>query len=223
MTKLLICFFGLFALHLHAFMHHLPMNSRSLSTAKELQKRSIRLNMIVVDQPEESKRPVISVGEYFTPPQIDRTNVIVTLVGQGILTAMAFGSGAISSTNVLQNINFDPESMKFAFTFGVLMLGRFSTISTVNSLIINQIFLKRILVAGLITDRLPGQFFESTFRDTKVCLFFINYRLDGIFLDYLDAYENPQIIFIRTVLHATIARQEFFSDSCGRNCFPCIL
>ena len=170
MTKLLICIFGLFALHLHAFMRHSPMNSKCLSTAKELQKRSTHLNMIVVDQPDESKRPVISVGEYFTPPQIDRTNVIVTLVGQAFLTALAFGSGAISSTNVLHEVNFDPESMKFAFTFGVLMLGRFSGIITENSLILNRISSKCFTVAGLITDRLPGQFFESTYRDTKVCL-----------------------------------------------------
>lgn len=121
-------FFALLAfgimVHVNAFMRLPPMQK---STNKlVLRQKSMRLNMIVVDQPDESERPVISVGEYFTPPQIDRTNLIVTLIGQGILTAFAFGSGILSKTNVLNNINFDLDSMQFAFTFGTLMLGKFT-------------------------------------------------------------------------------------------------
>lgn len=129
MTKaLLLCVFGLLAFNLNAFIH-LPSNLKKFGTTAALQKRSSQLKMIVVDQPDEAQRPVISVGEYFTPPQIDRTNLIVTLIGQGILTGIAFGSGAISNTNVLHNINFDYDSMKFACTFGALMLGKLSSTS----------------------------------------------------------------------------------------------
>ena len=114
-----------FMLQSNAFMHQ-PSLARISTKQLLCRKQSAYLKMIVVDQPEEAKRPIISVGEYFTPPQIDRTNLIVTLIGQGILTAFAFGSGALSGVNVLNNINFDFDSMNFAFTFGTLMLGNLS-------------------------------------------------------------------------------------------------
>ena len=123
MRILLLLAFGVMV-HVDGFMH-LPPTSQRSSNKLALRQKHVRLNMIVVDQPDETERPVISVGEYFTPPQIDRTNLIVTLIGQGILTGFAFGSGILSNTNVLNNVNFDYDSMKFAFTFGALMLGKF--------------------------------------------------------------------------------------------------
>jgi hypothetical protein len=134
---------------LNAFLHQpqcFHANTRSLQ--KNSHQRS-SLKMVVVDQEE---RPKISIGEYFTPPQIDRTNLIVTLLGQATLTTFAFLGGSFVNTlsgynliDVLNNASFDYDTMKFALIFGTGMLG-----------------------VGLAADRLPGEYFQTLYRDTKI-------------------------------------------------------
>lgn len=105
--------------------------------------------MVVVDQEE---RPKITIGEYFTPPQIDRTNLIVTLLGQATLTTFAFLGGSLVNTisgynliDILNNVSFDYDTMKFAAIFGTGMLA-----------------------VGLASDRFPTEYFQNLHRDTKI-------------------------------------------------------
>ena len=86
---------------------------------------------MVVEIEQEEKRPLITVGEYFTPPYIDRTNLRLVLTGQAILTGVAFLAGWIVHTDILKpELSFDFESMKFAFIFGAGMLSKHLTIKT---------------------------------------------------------------------------------------------
>jgi len=50
-----------------------------------------RLLKMVVQMPEEIEvqRPFISIAEFFTPPFIDKTNVLFTLFGQGLLLVIS--------------------------------------------------------------------------------------------------------------------------------------
>ena len=50
-----------------------------------------RLLKMVVQMPEEVEvqRPFISIAEFFTPPFIDKTNVLFTLFGQGLLLVIS--------------------------------------------------------------------------------------------------------------------------------------
>jgi hypothetical protein len=134
---------------LSAFMHQPQCFHAHTRSLQKVTHQKSCLKMIVVDQEE---RPIITIGEYFTPPQIDRTNLIVTLLGQATLTTFAFlGSSFVNTLsgynliNILNNASFDYDTMKFALIFGTGMLG-----------------------VGLAADRLPGDYFRTLFRDTKI-------------------------------------------------------
>jgi hypothetical protein len=81
---------------------------------------------MVVEIEQEEKRPLVTVGEYFTPPYIDRANRNLLLTGQALMVGLAFFSGWLSKTDILQpGVSFDFESMKFAFLFGAGMIGEY--------------------------------------------------------------------------------------------------
>jgi hypothetical protein len=72
------------ALSLTANGWHVPSSLGKIAKVRSLKNE---LRMAVVDMPpegsaEEKKRPFISVQEYFTPLSIDRTNLMVVLIGQ---------------------------------------------------------------------------------------------------------------------------------------------
>ena len=69
---------------------------------------------------------MITVGEFFTPPYIDRTNVAILLTGQMLLTLLALGAGRILNIDVVFGssgvLSFDVESMKQAAFIGSILL-----------------------------------------------------------------------------------------------------
>ena len=69
---------------------------------------------------------MITVGEFFTPPYIDRTNVAILLTGQMLLTLLALGAGRLLNIDVIYGsadvLSFDIDSMKQAAFIGSLLL-----------------------------------------------------------------------------------------------------
>ena len=69
---------------------------------------------------------MITVGEFFTPPYIDRTNVAILLTGQMLLTLLALGAGRLLNIDVINGssgvLSFDIDSMKQAAFVGSLLL-----------------------------------------------------------------------------------------------------
>lgn len=83
--------------------------------------------MVVEIEQEEKKRPLVTVGEYFTPPYIDRANRNLVLSGQALLFCLTFLAGWMTKTDILQpGLSFDVDSMKFAFIFGSALLGAYT-------------------------------------------------------------------------------------------------
>lgn len=104
---------------------------------------------MVVEMPQdvEIQRPVITVGEFFSPPYVDKANVLFTLFGQGLLTIVALGLSELVGLELItpEKLSFDAPAMSYAAAVGALAL-----------------------LLGQIVDRLPGRFWQQMYLETKV-------------------------------------------------------
>ena len=96
----------------------------SLKDAKRFHS-PVTLSMVIEIENTKSS-PVLSAGELLTPPSIDRPTVTIFLIGQYIVTFIAFVFGLISNIDIVNfsTWSLSADSFGLAITYSVIIVGK---------------------------------------------------------------------------------------------------